>query len=83
MNFRKMHKIFLEKMQLIPNLKIDSRLKQETQNIIDFMILLIFFIFVYFYFFENYLKKKNKDFKIFNMNSRNFVLFSLKLQSEG
>lgn len=36
MNFRKMHK-FLEKMQLTPNLKIDSRLKQETQNIFLFL----------------------------------------------
>ena len=29
-------------MQLTPNLKIDSRLKQETQNIFDFYDFLIF-----------------------------------------
>ena len=37
MNFRNMHKKNLEKIQLTPNLKIDSRLKQETQNIFDFL----------------------------------------------
>ena len=39
-------------MQLTPNLKIDSRLKQETQNIFDFYDFLIFFGFLLI-FFEN------------------------------
>ena len=61
-NFWKMH-TFLEKMQLIPNLKIDSRLKQETQNIFDFYDFLIFLYFYYYFFFEKtkFVKtKKNK-----------------------
>ena len=44
MNFRKMHNNF-KSMQLTPNLKIDSRLKQETQNIFYFYDFLIFLYF--------------------------------------
>ena len=46
-------------MQLTPNLKIDSRLKQETQNIFDFYDFMIFLYF-YFNFFENIVWKNEK-----------------------
>ena len=44
-------------MQLTPNLKIDSRLKQETQNIFGFYDFMIFWYFLYLF-----SKKKEKIF---------------------
>ena len=46
MRFSKIARKIFKSMQLTPNLKIDSRLKQETQNIFDFY---DFLIFLYFY----------------------------------
>ena len=51
-------------MQLTPNLKINTRLKQETQNIFDFYDFLIFLYF-YFKFFEKYFWKNEKEKKNF------------------
>ena len=42
MNFRKMQRIF-RKNAIDTKLEIDSRLKQETQNIFDFYDFMIFF----------------------------------------
>ena len=57
-------------MQLTPNLKFDTRLKQETQNFFGFYGLLNFFL----YFSKLFWKKKIKKFKIFNKNSRIYVM---------
>ena len=46
MKFSKKCKKNFKSMQLTPNLKINTRLKQETQNIFDFY---DFLIFLYFY----------------------------------
>ena len=54
---KKMRKEFLEKMQLTPNLKIDSRLKQETQNIFDFYDFMIFLYFLLFFSKKTYRKR--------------------------
>ena len=63
------------------NMRHDSNKKHK--NIFYFYDFLIFLDF-YFIFFKNYLKgKKNKDSKIFNMNSRNLAMLVLKLQSKG
>ena len=64
------------------NMTQDSNKKHKKYFWIfyDFM---IFFVFSFNFFLKIILKKKNKDSKIFNMNSRNLMLFSLKLQSKG
>ena len=63
-DFRKMQENFFKSMQLTPNLKIDSRLKQETQNIFGFYDFMIFFVFLLFFFENIFGKTKNKR-KIF------------------
>ena len=47
-------------MQLTPNLKIDSILKQETQNIFDFYDFMIFFVFLLIFSKNIFGKTKNK-----------------------
>ena len=44
-------------MQLTPNLKIDSKFKQETKNIFDFYDFMIFFVFS-FIIFRKYIEKR-------------------------
>ena len=55
-------------MQLTPNLKIDSRLKQETQNIFGFYDFLIFLYFYFNFFFENICEENEKEKKNFEKN---------------
>ena len=57
MNFRKQCKKNFKSMQLTPNLKIDSRPKQETQNIFDFYDFLIFLYFYFNFFRKTWLEK--------------------------
>ena len=47
-------------MQLTPNLKINTRLKQETQNIFDFYDFLIFFCIFIDFFRKTFLEKRKR-----------------------
>ena len=82
-----MYEFFENFMQILKH-AIDTKLitwlktQRRTQKYFWFLWFYYFFVFS-FNFFENHLKKKNKDSKIFNMNSRNLMLFNLKLQSKG
>ena len=52
-------------MQLTPNLKINTRLKQETQNIFYFYDFLIFLYFYFKFFSKNIFGKTKKKRKFF------------------
>ena len=64
MRFSKKCKKNFKSMQLTPNLKINTRLKQETQNIFDFYDFLNFFVFLLI-FFEKHFWKNEKEKKNF------------------
>ena len=64
-------------MQLTPNLKHGTRLKQESQNIIFlFYDFLNFFGFLFYIFRKTYRKKKIRNSKIFNKNSGNLSMLA-------
>ena len=65
MRFSKKCKKNFKSMQLTPNFKINTRLKQETQNIFDFYDFLIFLYFYYFLFSKKFLEKRKRKKKNF------------------